>query len=70
MFFRSYSYKRRSYALRSKTIMKQRQSSTEHLDKAPPASSLKKGKNDSKISTENYQTLTKAFGKIPKKKHS
>ncbi|CAF1043554.1 unnamed protein product [Rotaria magnacalcarata] len=62
--------KRRSYALRSKAKPNQPQLSNEHSDKAPSISSLKKGKIGKKTtSTENYQTLTKRFGKIPKKTH-
>ena len=68
IFFMSYSSKRRSYALRSKTKINQLQSSNEHSDIAPPTFSLKKGKIDNKkASTENVLTLTRKFGKFRRK---
>ncbi|CAF2105594.1 unnamed protein product [Rotaria magnacalcarata] len=74
--------KRRSFALRSKTKAKTFQSSAvmsstrkqndKHSGTAPPPAvpSKKRPVNNSKKSARNYETLTKKFGKIPKKTHT
>lgn len=65
IFFISYSFKCRSYALRSKAKRKDPQSPT------PPARQSKQTKiNNNEAPAEKYRTLTKKVGKIPKKKLS